>query len=123
MPLLQHQPRSEPVEQRAAYRYPFVWPVSEDDPVLGSLATGASMSGHYTHGRAPSRIDLLELDIDGRLVELWCEAIEVEEWTLEVAAAFMRAAYGKGYSDALTEPNYGSLCHDHGYAAPERRAA
>ena len=44
------------------------------------------------------------------------------EWSLEVVAAFMRAAYGKGYCDALTEELPGSLCADHGYRVPERRS-
>jgi hypothetical protein len=69
----------------------------------------------------PSRIDLLELDIDLRLSDLWREAAEIEEWSLDVVAAFMRAAYGKGYCDALTEDSPGSLCRDHGYRVPERR--
>ena len=68
----------------------------------------------------PSRIDLLELDIDLRLADLWREAEEISEWNLEVVAAFMRAAYGKGYCDALTEEAPGSLCADHGYRVPER---
>jgi hypothetical protein len=38
-------------------------------------------------------------------------------------AAFIRAAYGKGYCDALTEDSPGSLCHDHGYRVPSRPAA
>ena len=66
----------------------------------------------------PSRIDLLELDIDLRLADLWREAADVTEWNLEVVSAFMRAAYGKGYCDAFTEDNPGSLCHDHGYEIP-----
>ena len=69
----------------------------------------------------PSRIDLLELDIDLRLADLWREAAGIEEWSLEVVAAFMRAAYGKGYCDALTEESPGSLCADHGYRVPERK--
>jgi hypothetical protein len=69
----------------------------------------------------PSRIDLLELDIDLRLTDLWREAGEISEWNLDVVAAFMRAAYGKGYCDALTEDSPGSLCHDHGYRVPGRR--
>src|SRR5260370_38293177 len=69
----------------------------------------------------PSRIDLLELDIDLRLADLWREASEITEWNLEVVAAFMRAAYGKGYCDALTEDLPGSLCADHGYRIPARR--
>jgi hypothetical protein len=72
--------------------------------------------------KKPSRIDLLELDIDLRLADLWREAGEISEWNLDVVAAFMRAAYGKGYCDALTEESPGSLCHDHGYRVPGRRA-
>ena len=71
----------------------------------------------------PSRIALLELDIDLRLTDLWREAGEITEWNLDVVAAFMRAAYGKGYCDALTEDSPGSLCHDHGYRIPARRPA
>ena len=66
----------------------------------------------------PSRIDLLELDIDLRLADLWREAADVQDWNLDVVAAFMRAAYGKGYCDALTEELPGSLCEDHGYRVP-----
>jgi hypothetical protein len=72
---------------------------------------------------SPTRIDLLELDIDLRLTDLWREASGIEDWSLEVLAAFMRAAYGKGYCDALTEDAPGSLCHDHGYRIPDRRPA
>ena len=72
-------------------------------------------------GRGPSRIDLLELDIDLRLTDLWREAGTIDEWSLEVVAALMRAAYGKGYGDALTEESPGSLCADHGYRVPKRR--
>jgi len=70
----------------------------------------------------PSRIDLLELDIDLRLSDLWREAAGINEWSLDVVAAFMRAAYGKGYCDALTEDAPGLLCVEHGYRVPERRA-
>jgi len=66
----------------------------------------------------PSRIDLLELDIDLRLAYLWREASQVTEWSLDVVAAYMRAAYGKGYCDALTEETPGQLCIDHGYRVP-----
>jgi hypothetical protein len=71
----------------------------------------------------PTRIDLLELDIDLRLNDLWREALGIEEWTIEVVSAFMRAAYGKGYCDALTEEQPGSLCADHGYRVPARKPA
>jgi len=69
----------------------------------------------------PSRIELLELDIDLRLTDLWREAASVGEWSLDVVAAFIRAAYGKGYCDALTEDSPGTLCADHGYRVPGRR--
>jgi hypothetical protein len=72
--------------------------------------------------KRPTRIDLLELDIDLRLSELWREAADISEWNLEVMAAFMRAAYGKGYCDALTEESPGALCHEHGYRVPGRKA-
>ena len=75
----------------------------------------------FEMAKRPSRIDLLELDIDLRLADLWREAADVSEWNLDVMAAFMRAAYGKGYCDALTEEAPGSLCHDHGYRIPARR--
>jgi hypothetical protein len=71
--------------------------------------------------KSPSRIDLLELDIDLRLADLWRETLEISEWNLDVVAAFMRAAYGKGYCDALTEDAPGALCNDHGYRIPPRR--
>ena len=68
----------------------------------------------------PTRIDLLELDIDLRLSDLLREAAGINDWSLDVVAAFMRAAYGKGYCDALTEASPGSLCADHGYRVPQR---
>ena len=71
----------------------------------------------------PTRIDLLELDIDLRLTDLWREAADITEWNLEVVAAFMRASYGKGYCDALTEESPGTLCVEHGYDVPSRREA
>jgi hypothetical protein len=73
--------------------------------------------------KRPSRVDLLELDIDLRLADLWRELSEISEWNMEIAAAFMRAAYGKGYCDALTEDDAGSLCLDHGYRLPAKRDA
>ena len=79
-----------------------------------------SDAGSYAFrmAKSPTRIDLLELDIDLRLADLWREAADVQDWNLDVVAAFMRAAYGKGYCDALTEEAPGSLCEDHGYRIP-----
>jgi hypothetical protein len=70
----------------------------------------------------PSRIEILELDIDVRLADLWEELSHTEDFSLEVTAAFMRAAYGAGYRDALVEPVLGSLCLEHGYDVPRRAA-
>ena len=75
----------------------------------------------FSMPKRPTRIDLLELDIDLRLSDLWREAVDVSDWNLEVVAAFIRAAYGKGYCDALTEESPGSLCVEHGYRMPDRR--
>jgi hypothetical protein len=69
----------------------------------------------------PSRIDLLELDFVLGLADLWRVAAVITEWSLDVVAAFMRAAYGKGYCDALTEDAPGTLCADHGYRVPARK--
>ena len=77
----------------------------------------------FDMAQAPSRIDLLELDIDLRLTDLWREAGEVAEWNLEVVAAFMRAAYGKGYCDALTEDAPALSATITGIASRARREA
>jgi hypothetical protein len=71
----------------------------------------------------PSRIDLLELDVDLRLRVLWQEACQVTVWNAETVGAYIRAAYGKGYCDALSEDVPGSLCEEHGYRVPQRRPA
>ena len=91
--------------------------------VRRKVRTVSVRSGSYAFcmPKRPSRIDLLELDIDLRLADLWREAADVTDWNLDVVAAFMRAAYGKGYCDALTEDSPGSLCEDHGYRIPPRR--
>jgi len=72
----------------------------------------------------PSRIDLLELDIDLRMADLWRDITDLAVrygWTekqITTLAAYCRAAYGKGYWDALTEDGPGSLCLEHGYRVP-----
>ncbi len=68
--------------------------------------------------KSPSRIDLLELDIDLRLADLWRETLDVADWNLEVVAAFLRAAYGKGYCDALTEDAPARSATSTGTASP-----
>jgi hypothetical protein len=86
-----------------------------------AAALSDGLSTLFRMPKKPTRIELLELDIDLRLTDLWREAGEITEWNLEVVAAFMRAAYGKGYCDALTEDAPGSLCVEHGYRIPGRR--
>ncbi len=69
-----------------------------------------------------TRLERLELDIDFRIHDLWQElwgdfAAHIrDDHDREVIAVFMRAAYGKGYMDALKDR--GELCRDHGYTVP-----
>src|SRR5665213_1959732 len=106
------RPGSDPGGHLAGLKRPWLRPATES----------VRRSFYLVHmPKQPSRIDLLELDIDLRLTDLWREAADISEWNLDVVAAFMRAAYGKGYCDALTEDLPGSLCHDHGYRIPARR--
>lgn len=53
----------------------------------------------------------LDLELDIRLVSLWrlIEDIPEEEWDLNKVSHFIRAAYGLGYVDALTEDSSASL--------------
>src|SRR6187397_392174 len=103
---------------------PLDFPVAVNSTPLPLEPVRSVRRGAYARNVAndPSRIDLLELDIDLRLADLWREAVDVSDWSLEVVAAFIRAAYGKGYCDALTEESPGALCVDHGYRLPDRRA-
>lgn len=64
------------------------------------------------------RIQLLELDLDIRLRDLWAETEPVERWTLGLVARFVRAAYGMGYRDALRDEPRGLLYTEHGYRVP-----
>jgi hypothetical protein len=70
----------------------------------------------------PSKTDSLDLDIDLRLgldvwTWLWSEG-EASDRT--VVACLLRFAYGRGYYDALIEPQRGKLCLDHGLYVPQR---
>lgn len=68
-----------------------------------------------------SKSDGLALDIDIRTRALWEEISQVKEWDLDTIAAFVRAAYGQGYIDALNEAKVNDaarLCKDHGYRIP-----
>ena len=68
------------------------------------------------------RIEMLELDIDTRIHDLWrClwddfpRIAQDAELRVEFAV-FIRAAYGRGYMDALVDK--GELCTEHGYRLP-----
>lgn len=69
---------------------------------------------------AISTAQRLELDVDIRLSEIWQHAAQVEEWTIERVAVFMRACYGKGYGDAHSEEIPAQLYRDNGMSIPER---
>jgi hypothetical protein len=61
----------------------------------------------------------LELDIDMRLASIWADAIEMfHEDALPTVGTLLRAAYGKGYTDALIEVRNDEpekLLKEHGY--------
>jgi hypothetical protein len=71
----------------------------------------------------PNTRDLLELDLDTRLVEVWLQVWERDEWAVGEIGSLLRLAYGRGYCDALTEPERGRLCRDHGFPVPIRSRA
>lgn len=54
----------------------------------------------------------LEIELDLRLSEIWGLTDSFEEWDLSALAQFIRAAYTKGYIDALTEEEGGRLLSD-----------
>lgn len=68
----------------------------------------------------PEKTAALEFDIDLRMAELWSCLTDDDD--VERIGTMMRAAYGKGYVDALSEENPGELCKTHGYKIPKRAA-
>lgn len=73
------------------------------------------------------KLDALELDIDYRLLDLRTEMLDetsvalIRKGDLEYVASLMRAAYGKGYTDALCEKERGMLAKSHGYSLTKSR--
>jgi hypothetical protein len=63
----------------------------------------------------PSASDLLELELDIRTRSLWTYLTTNAELTLEFVGSLMRAAYGQGYLDSLTEPVPGLMLRELGY--------
>ena len=66
----------------------------------------------------PEQMAALEFDIDLRLAQLWSCLTDNDD--IERIGTLLRAAYGYGYVDALSEPNPGELCRTHGYRMPQR---
>jgi len=70
-------------------------------------------------------LDGLELAIDERTLELrqdllaWEGFADLPAATQAVISAYVRSAYGKGYTDALTDG--GSLHEELGFERPQRR--
>jgi len=71
--------------------------------------------------RKPTALELLEVDLDARLLAVWLQLWDVEEWDSKVVGPFLRLAYGTGYRDALIEPRRGALYRTVGQRVPPRR--
>lgn len=64
----------------------------------------------------------VELSIDWRLVDLWQRATELvgdDPDTLHSVGLLMRASWGQGYYDGLSDRT-GSFLREHGYTDPRR---
>lgn len=77
------------------------------------MATPRQPTSRRALAHEASAVELLELDVDVRLAALWAELARFDELTLEVVAAFLRAAYAQGYCDVLAEDVPGELCRAH----------
>lgn len=69
---------------------------------------------------APSATDLLELELDIRTSALWTFLSPDAELTLEFVGSLIRAAYGQGYLDSLSEPVPGLMLRELGYELPRK---
>jgi hypothetical protein len=67
----------------------------------------------------PTGEDLLNLDLDARLADLWVLIWRIDASADEILAAALRMAYGMGYRDALIEQPRAKLYLDHGYRPPD----
>lgn len=78
--------------------------------------------------RVPTRVELLEADIDVRLAGEWDQLFSVlsilPSQFIPMVAAAMRSAYVRGYGDAFQDVPKGRLYSDHGYpfTPPEARS-
>jgi len=71
--------------------------------------------------REPDPADLLELEVDLRLLDLIVDAWREPEWGEALIAGYLRLAFAAGYLDALREPRPGELCRRHGLPVPRPR--
>ena len=78
-----------------------------------------------SHGQAPTRIDLLELDIDLRLADLWREAADIDRVEPRGGRRVHARRVRQGVLRRADRGRPGSLCEEHGYRIPaaQRRAA
>ena len=86
---------------------------SRRPPRNTAIATPRQPSSRRALAHEVSAVELLELEVDVRLAALWAELARFDELTLEVVAAFLRAAYAQGYCDVLAEDVPGELCRAH----------
>jgi hypothetical protein len=68
---------------------------------------------------AVDRVSLLELDVDTRLADLWTRANGETNWSLELVAPYLRAAFARGYVEATRGDR--SLFTEYGFQVPPRR--
>jgi hypothetical protein len=68
----------------------------------------------------PSTFERVEVELDARLLAVWLQAWEVDEWDLAIVGPFLRLAYGAGYRDGLTEHPRGALYRVLGQRIPRR---
>jgi hypothetical protein len=66
-------------------------------------------------------VQQLEMELDVRLLTVWQKIDDEDQLDLGYVSTLLRAAYGQGYVDALTEPVRGQLCIDLGFEIPPRR--
>lgn len=93
---------------------------SRRPPRNTAIATPRQPSSRRALAHEVSAVELLELEVDVRLAALWAELARFDELTLEVVAAFLRAAYAQGYCDVLAEDVPGELCRAHARVIRER---
>lgn len=79
------------------------------------------MDGHENKARSVARRMIrFNVELDTRMLDLWQVIDDSEELTVELVGCLLRAAYGRGYVDAVSEPEPGALLREHNYKMPQR---